>query len=197
MHSIRFKTTAITIAEILTAILCVFLASFTIIQGEIDRRSVEIMGLIAKDTKKSVEKYTEDIERSVELASSLASDSIDGVLLVTAYNGTPDQKARLDDYLSTYTATIQEEFASVVGQTRGAITYYYCINPDVSTREHGFFYSRMGRVGYDMREPIDARELDPADTAHTTWYYTPIRRGRPSWVGPYTAHCLNEMVIDS
>jgi hypothetical protein len=54
--SIRFKTTAITIAEILTAILCVFLASFAIIQGEIDRRSVEIMDLIAKDTKKSVEK---------------------------------------------------------------------------------------------------------------------------------------------
>ena len=52
MASIRFKTTAITIAEILTAIACVFFASFAIIQGEIDRRSVEIMSLIAQDTKK-------------------------------------------------------------------------------------------------------------------------------------------------
>ena len=197
MASIRFKTTAITIAEILTAIACVFFASFAIIQGEIDRRSVEIMSLIAQDTKKSLEKYTEGIERSVEVASNLATDNLDGVLLVKSVNGTPEQREELDAYLASYTAGVQEVFATVVGQTRGAITYYYCISPEVSAVEHGFYYSRVGRVGYDAREPIDARELDPEDVAHTTWYYTPIRRGRPSWVGPYTAKTLDEMVIDS
>ena len=49
MHSIRFKITAITIAEILTAMLCVFLVSFSIIQAENDRRSVEMMDVIAQD----------------------------------------------------------------------------------------------------------------------------------------------------
>ncbi|MCR5826566.1 MAG: EAL domain-containing protein, partial [Oscillospiraceae bacterium] len=33
--------------------------------------------------------------------------------------------------------------------------------------------------------PLDPRTLDPDDLAHSAWYYTPIARGRPSWVGPY------------
>jgi diguanylate cyclase (GGDEF)-like protein len=67
----------------------------------------------------------------------------------------------------------------------------------MNRNEHGFFYSKMGKTGFDRQEPLDARELDPEDRAHTTWYYTPIQRGRPSWVGPYTAHFLNEMWIYS
>lgn len=61
MHSIRYKATAITIAEILTAMLCVFLASYTIIQAENDHRSVEMMDLLVQDTGKSIEEYTGDI----------------------------------------------------------------------------------------------------------------------------------------
>ncbi len=205
MHSIRFKITAITISAVLTAIACVFLASFSIIQSENDKRSVETMNLMAADTCKSLEKYTENIEQSVEIVSHLASDTLDSVTLIQcgvidtgeAVEQTPEQVERLDFYLSSYCSRIQSEFATVASHTRGALTYYYCISPDISTNEHGFFYSRVGKTGFGEREPIDARELDPNDIEHTTWYYTPIKRGRPSWVGPYTAHFLGEMIICS
>ena len=56
MHSIRTKITAITIVEILVAILLVSLVSFSIVQAENDRQSVEMMSLVARDTRKSLEK---------------------------------------------------------------------------------------------------------------------------------------------
>lgn len=206
MHSIRFKITAITIAEILVAIMCVFLISFSIIQTENDRSSVEAMDLMARDTQKALEKYTEGIEQSVEMASNLAAESLDSMVLVQdgvigedaeRSEPTPAQRTQLDAYLAEYIKKLQVDSSTVASHTRGVVTYYYCISPDISALEHGFFYSRAGKTGFVERDPLDARELDLNDVTHTSWYSTPISRGRPSWVGPYTAHFLNEMMICS
>ena len=181
MHSIRTKITAITIVEILVAILLVSLVSFSIVQAENDRQSVEMMSLVARDTRKSLEKYTEDLERAVETFSNLASDKLDNMTLVqygltSTSDGkiserTPEQVRQLDAYLAEYMKQLQADSASVASHTQGVITYYFCINPEVSTTEHGFFYSRVGKTGFGEREPIDARELDPHDLTHTKWYY--------------------------
>ena len=202
MHSIRVKVTAIAIAAILISMLAVMGACYSTFQTENERNSTGTMNLIVQDTEKSLGKYIESIEQSVEMAANLAGDSLDGVILVE--NGaagsnadpskrTPEQTAVLDAYLAEHCARIQEAFASVANHTHGIVTYYYCINPEISETEHGFFYSRVGKTGFEEQEPLDARELDPEDSEHTTWYYTPIRRGRPSWVGPYSAHFLNEL----
>ena len=206
MHSIRFKLTAIIIGIVLAAILAVFAVCYPQIKSENDRRSVEIMNLINADTAKSLEIYFESIQQSVEMAAHIAGDSFDRIILaesgVTASGAglqdrTETQIRQLDFYLSGYCARVREAFASMAAHALGVITYYYCISPDISTTEHGFFYSRVGKSGFAVQPPIDARELDPEDTEHTIWYYTPIQRGRPSWVGPYTAHFLNEMWITS
>ena len=206
MHSIRTKMTGITIAAILTTLLAVFLVCYSTFLEENDRRSVEMMNLIGRNTQQSLEAYLGDITQSVEMAANIAGDSLDSVALVE--NGaagtyaketgqTPEQAARLDEYLAGYSKRLQEVYASIAGHTQGVVTYYYCISPEISQNEHGFFYSKVGKTGYEEQEPLDARELDPEDTDHTVWYYLPIERGRPSWVGPYTAHFLNEMWICS
>lgn len=206
MHSIRFKAIAITIAAVLTAVLSVSLASFFIIQGEIDQRSVEMMNLIAENARKSIEKYTDGIQQSLELTSNLATDTLDGVQLaqggVIGVNSaeagrTPEQIDQLDAYLADYTKRIEDAFATVASHTSGAITYYYCISSGVSQREHGFFYSRAGRTGFSKQAPRDARLLDPNDQLHDTWYFTPIKRGCPTWVGPYAADYMNDASICS
>lgn len=208
MHSIRFKITAITIAEILTAMLCVFLVSFSIIQAENDRRSVEMMDVIAQDTQKALEKYTDNIENSVETLGNLASDKVDSTVLLqngiqagvgvgTGTGRTPEQATQIDTYISEYTNDLLIDSASVANHTHGVVCYYYCINPDVSTVSHGFFYSRVGKTGFAEQPPLDARELDRTDMEHFAWYFTPIERGRPTWVGPYKAHFINEMSLCS
>ena len=192
MHSIRLKITAILVAAVLVAGLSVFLVGSFTIQAETDRESVKTMNLVAHDTQLSLEAYTGSIEQSVELIGNLAGDTLDSVELVrggvvgpAAVSGqrTPEQAERLDAYLSQYCERILEVASVVASHTPGIVTYFYCINPDISDTQHGFFYSRAGKTGFAEREPIDVRELDPNDTEHTAWYYTTIARGRPSWVG--------------
>ena len=206
IHSIRFKITAITVAVILAAVLTVIAASHDPIRKESDRRSVEVMKLICHDTQNSLNEYFESIESSVGMVANEAMDSLDSVMMVECgaagmYAGqterTAAQTARLDGYLADYCAQIRKIFENVASHTHGSITYYYCISPEISVAEHGFFYSRVGKAGFVEQPPLDARTLDPEDIEHTTWYYTPVKRGRPSWVGPYTAHFLNEMWVCS
>ena len=206
MHSIRYKVTAITIVEILLAILCVYLASFRIVQSENDRRSVEMMDLLAQDTSKSFEAYATDIANSVDLVANLATDSLDSVKL-SQYGAigansnpaqrTPEQTAELDAYLDEFSKRIQVEFAAVAEHTQGVETYYFSISPNISTAKRGFYYSHVGRTGFTEQEPFDAHKLDPNDPAHSAWYFEPIQRGRPSWIGPFPATSLNELLICS
>ncbi|MBR4455721.1 MAG: EAL domain-containing protein [Solobacterium sp.] len=206
MKSIRFKITAITIAAILTCTLAVFATCFFTVRREYDRRTVENMNLQTQNAAKTLNRYFQSIQQSTEIAAIIASDSIDSVILVECGAAgksslesprTPEQEALLDNYLREYCADVQHVFSSIASQTQGVITYYYCLNPEISENEHGFFYSRAGKTGFFEQPPLDARQLDPLDLEHTTWYFTPIRRGRPSWVGPYTAHFLNEIWIFS
>ncbi len=206
MNSIRYKVTAITIIEILLAILCVYLVSFTIVQTENDRRSVEMMDLLAQDTSKSLEEYATGIARSVEMVANLTTDSLDSAKLSrcgaigtqpSPDHRTPEQTAELDSYLNEFSKRIQVEIAAVAEHTHGVETYYFSISPDLSTTERGFYYSHVGRTGFTEQEPFDRRKLDPNDPAHSAWYFLPIQRGRPSWIGPFPATSLNEMLICS
>ena len=201
MHSLRTKMIVLTIIAILTSILAVIGMSFFTIGADNDQNSAVMMNLLCQNTRQSLDDYLDSIEQSVEMAAVIAGDTLDSVALVEGgvagaaarENGqTPEQAEQLDAYLADHCARVQEAFSSVANHTEGVITYYYCISPDISQSEHGFFYSKVGKTGFEEQEPLDARQLDPNDMAHTTWYYTPIQRGRPSWVGPYTAHFLHE-----
>ena len=206
LHSIRFKITAIVVAVMLASTLLIVSVCYALFQKEADRESVKMMRLIGHDTQNMLDEYFVSIEQSVGMVANEAMDSLDSVVMVECgasgsyashTQRTKEQENRLDSYLAEYAGRIQKTFESIASHTLGSVTYYYCIDTGISTKEHGFFYSRVGKAGFVEREPLDARELDPEDIEHTTWYYTPIQRGRPSWVGPYTAHFLNEMWIDS
>ena len=202
MHSIRTRITAITAAAILTCVLALTAISFFTISKETDRMSAEKMTLQSKNVQQELDSYLASIKQSVEMTAHIAMDSLDAAILVE--NGaagaaagenprTAEQTAKLDAHLAEHCRKIQEAFSSVANHTSGVVTYYYCIAPEISVNEHGFFYSKVGLTGFAEQEPLDARTLDPEDTEHTTWYYTPIQRGRPSWVGPYRAHFLGEL----
>ena len=206
-NSIRARITAITAAAILTTVLTVVVVMALTIQRENDRKSVEMMNLIADDTAKSVERYLDSIEQSLDTAANLANDSIDSMLLIECgaagshsvppSERTEEQNERLDEYLAAYCGALQPIMQSISDRSYGVNSYYYCISPEISENMHGFFYSKIGKTGFSGREAIDAGTLDPADPEHTDWYYATIKRGRPSWIGPYRAKLLDDMWICS
>ena len=190
MHSLRVKSTFITVMGIVVSLACFAFVSYITVGSEADASSAEKMHLLSENAREELDNYLDSIEQAVEMCAHFANASLDGVALVECgAKNPPDQRTaaqteRLDELIHTYSNQVQEAFGSVATHTNGIVTYYYCINPDISVTEHGFFYSKIGKVGFEMREPLDARELDPDDTKHTVWYYTPITRGIPSWVGP-------------
>ena len=196
MHSIRSKITAITIAAILTSVLSVLGAGYFTIKAENDRSSTQIMNLVSTKVQQSMDDYLNSIEQSVELLSSLASDNLDAVALVeggvagkaaeTAAQS-PEQAAQLDARLAEYCDRLLDVFGSVAAQTSGVMAYYYCLSPEVSRTQHGFYYCHVGKSGFVAQPPLDAGQLDPEEDGSDIWYTATVRRGRPSWIGPYTS----------
>ena len=194
MRSIRATITVITIIAILTSILSVFAASFLNIQNETDKNSVSMMNLIDQNAQKSLEKYFESIEQSVEIAANIAIEDLDSVFLVEcgairagneADIQTMEQISAMDAYLGNYCGRIQQFFSGVADYTQGVTAYYYCINPELSQNERGFFYMNVGKTGFIEQPPLDVQHLSPVETLHTTWYEAAVSRGRPVWIGPY------------
>ena len=200
MHSIRVRITTLTIMAILTSILAVFVASYMVIRNETDQNSVRMMNLIDQDTQKSLEKYFESIEQSVEIAANIAVEDMDSVFLMECgaiktdsgeHVRTDEQIAILDDYLNNYCKKIQNYFAGVADYTQGVTAYFYCLNPEISQNVRGFFYMKVGKTGFIEQPPLDVLHLETEETLHATWYDAAIAEGCPVWIGPFSSDIEN------
>ena len=194
MHSIRFKITALTVAAVLISILVLGGIGVLAISAESDRSSAEKMQLIAEDTKRLLDAYLDSLQQSVDMAIHIAGDSTEGLdaALLLDPDRTPARQQALDEAMTAHCAHVEHAFSSIAQSTSGIVTYYYCINAELGSSEHGFFLSRLDAEEFERQPPLNSDELDPADIEHTTWYYSPIAAGEAIWIGPYLAHFLGE-----
>ncbi len=193
MHSIRIKITAVTIAAILTSVLALGGLGVLSIGMESDRSSTEKMRLISENMQRKLDAYLDSLKQSVNMAIRIAGDSLDDLDIEYLGNsGTPEQVEALDAAMKKHCADVEHAFGSIANSTNGIVTYYYCINSDYGSNEHGFFWSKLDGDEFQKQPPLDSRELDRGDIDHTTWYYSPLKAGSAVWVGPYKAHFLGE-----
>ena len=198
MHSIRVKITAVTIAAILTSIFALGGIGILTIGMESDQTSVEKMRLLTENTGQQLDAYLGSVEQSVEMAVHMADDSLknlDMFLLGSVH--TPEEQEKLDKGIAEHCAAVEHAFSSIANHTNGVVTYYYCINTDLGSTEHGFFWSKVGEEEFVEQPPLNSAELDINDTEHTLWYYQPLKAGRAVWVGPYKAHFLGDVMTVS
>ena len=198
MHSIRVKITAVTIAAILTSIFALGGIGILTIGMESDQTSVEKMRLLTENTGQQLDAYLGSVEQSVEMAVHMADDSLknlDMFLLGSVH--TLEEQEKLDKGIAEHCAAVEHAFSSIANHTNGVVTYYYCINADLGSTEHGFFWSKVGEEEFVEQPPLNSAELDINDTEHTLWYYQPLKAGRAVWVGPYKAHFLGDVMTVS
>jgi len=194
MHSIRIKIMAVTIAAIMTSILALGGVGVLTMGMESDRSSAEKLMLISENTQGKLDAYLNSLQQSVSMAMHMADDSLDDPDLVYLGNsGTDEQVQKLDEAVARHCAEVEHAFGSIANNTSGIVTYHYCINVGYGTSEHGFFWSRLNNDTFVKQPPLISTELDPNDTEHTTWYYSPLKAGRAIWVGPYKAHYLGDL----
>jgi diguanylate cyclase (GGDEF)-like protein len=115
-----------------------------------------------------------------------------GVISTGGQGAEGTQNAALDQYLANYCGEIQRYFSGVADYTHGVTSYYYCINPEISRQERGFFYRKVGKTGFIQQPPLEVEELERDEILGATWYEAAISRGCPAWVGPY--YCEGEWV---
>lgn len=193
MHSIRTKIMSVTVAAILTSILALGGIGVLTIGVESDRSSAEKMHLISENMERSLNAYLDSIEQSVTMAIRMAHDSLDSPdVEYLGLGGDPEKVAKLDAGLARHCAEVEHAFSSIANSTSGVVTYYYCINDDYGSNEHGFFWSKLDDREFVEQPPLISSELDRNDLEHTTWYYSPLKAGSAVWIGPYKAHFLGE-----
>ena len=193
MHSIRARIIAVTVAAIITSILALGGIGVLTMGVESDRSSAEKLTLISENIQGKLDAYLDSIQQSVGMAIRMADDSLDDPDIVyLGISGTRDQVEKLDEAVTRHCAEVEHAFGSIAHKTNGIVTYYYCINAGYGSSQHGFFWSKLDNGSFLKKPPLISSELDPNDTEHTTWYYSPLKAGRALWIGPYKAHFLDE-----
>ena len=177
MHSIRIKITAVTLAAILTSLAAFIGISYFTMMEENDKTSVETLNLLSQNAQKTVDVRLNSLKRSVDVVADIAEDSLVPLNLAEVGGAnraarTPEQAKQLDAFMQKYCEEVR------------------------GTSEHGFFYSKVGKTDFEEQPKLIADKLDPADR-NSNWYFSPIRRGKPCWVGPYRAHFLGDLLTVS
>ncbi len=198
MHSIRFKITAVTIAAVLTSVLALGVIGIYMMGVESDRSSVEKLSLISENIRGKLDAYLKSLIQSMEMGIHMADDSLSELSLdLLGSSDSPERIKKLDAILTEHSEEVEHAFTSIANNTNGIATYYYCINADLGSLEHGFFWSNLGNDTFIKQPDLISTDLDINDQEHTTWYYSPLKAGRAVWVGPYTAHYLGDLLTIS
>ena len=197
MHSIRTRIAALTIAAMLVSLLSIGGMSIYSVKLEGDRHTAQAMSLLCDNCRKTLNEYLNSVEQSVDMVTRYVSETLSSVDLmnggVIGMSGAGEtrsdwdtaQQKQLDTRLSAHMEMVRTVFRSVANHTNGVITYYYRINPEISRDVEGFLFSRIGSAQFAEFPLTEIHKYDPDDISHVGWYYLPLQRGRPSWIGPY------------
>ena len=181
MYSIRTKITAVTIsAIIITMITATVLGVFAIRNIGI-HSSEQMLLLLCETGGKNLNSCLEDVEQDVQAISAYVEADLKGL---------EDQKLQAHlDRVSTF-------FRKVLYKTNGIMTYYYRIDPEISTNVEGFWFVRSeSGNGYEEHEVTDITKYDTDDTTRLVWFTVPKATGKHVWLHPYITDNLDARVI--
>ena len=180
MHSIQTKTTLLTVCAIVVTMLCAMLLASTAINNLGSSSSNQILFLLCETGERNLDFFFEGVEQSVETVSSYAEDDLAELGL-----------DRLDEHLER----VREIFEKTAAHTTGVLTYYYRIDPEVSSDVKGFWYVNLDGTGFVPHEVTDITRYDTRDQSTLVWFSVPKATGRPIWLPPYFTDNLDIYVL--
>jgi diguanylate cyclase (GGDEF)-like protein len=209
MHSIRTKVTSLTIAAVLLSVALIGTMAILITKDDSEQRSAQLMELLCEAKTDEINSYLTSIEDATQTVSRYAYDSLDVAAL---YRGgvigalgsgeesvvadrTTEQRESLDKYLRSYLDNTLAVFRTIADSNPMILSYYFRLNPEISAKTEGYWYSRRGSSFFVKQRNVDVTRYDADDTGHVGWYYQPLQRGVPSWLDPYHSGIMDEDVV--
>ena len=180
MHSIRTKITLMTVVVMVIVMVVAAVSGVIAIKNIGTNSANRQLMLLCESGEKNLDRYFESVEQSVEMVSSYVESDLDGI-------DTAHLQAHLD--------RVSDIFKKLTYKTNGVLTYYYRIDPTVSTEAKGFWFVNLDGEGFQEHEVTDITLYDTEDTGALVWFTVPKATGKAIWLPPYITDNLDVRVI--
>ena len=180
MHSIKAKTTFLTLFGIITSIIITAALATVSIKNLGNEDARQLLLLMCETGQKNLDTYFKDAEHSVNMVARLVEEDITGLD---------------DDNLTSHMERARDIFATASNQTKGILTYYYRIDPEISDSVKGFWYTNLDGLGFKEHEVTDITAYDTTDTSSLVWFTVPKTTGKSVWLPPYITENLDTRVL--
>ncbi len=180
MRSLRTRITATMLCVIFLALSFTTLLSAIFIRRTESRKTDQLLLMLCRNGEQSLNYYFDSVQDSVERVSSFVEEDLEGTS---------------DEQLSEHMQRAREYFGMMVSRTKGVLTYYYRIDPSVSSNEKGFWYINLNGDGFEEHAVTDITLYDVNDTSKLVWFTVPKHEGKSIWLPPYITDNLDVRVI--
>ena len=180
MRSLRTRITVTMLCVIFVALLFTTLLSAIFIRRTESRKTDQLLLMLCKNGEKSLDYYFDSVQNSVESVADFVEEDLEGTS---------------DKELSEHMERARNYFGMMASETKGVLTYYYRIDPSISTKEKGFWYINLTGDGFEEHEVTDITRYDVNDTSQLVWFTVPKHEGKSIWLPPYITDNLDVRVI--
>ena len=180
-HSLRTRITITMLGVILAALAVTTLLSAVFIRTTESQKSDQLLRMLCETGERSLDYYFDSVQNTVSKVTSYAEEDLEDV----------DN----DEEFAEHMERIREYFSMMASKTKGVMTYYYRIDPSVSTDVKGFWYTDLTGDGFVEHEVTDITLYDVEDTSKLVWFTVPKHEGKPIWLRPYITDNLDVRVI--
>ncbi len=180
MHSLRAKITLMTAGMVI--IVMAFAAAFgaSAIRDSGEKSASGTLLLLCEAGEKNLDSYFDQVEQSVKMVSAFVES---------------DLASLEEEELSAHLDRTRAIFQNITNCTKGVLTYYYRIDPEISGTVKGFWYVDLDGNGFREHEVTDITQYDTSDTNRLVWFTVPKFTGKPVWLPPYITDNLDQKVI--
>ena len=185
MKSLRTKILFLIVACVLLAAISLGGAGFLSAKEVVERDSVQIVNLQCSMKAQEIDERFRNIKQSVETITQYVQRRIDL------------NKIKSDEeYQHQFLDNLETLFQNATGNTEGAVTSYFRLNPELSENVSGIFLVRNSmKQTFEKHELTNLDEYDKDDLEHVGWYYLPIQNESATWLGPYYNKNINAKMV--
>ena len=180
MHSLRTRITVTMLCLILVTLLIVTSLSALFIRRTESHKSDQLLLMLCESGEQSLDYYFDSVQNSGLRVSAFVEEDLDGLE---------------DEQFAQHMEHAREYFGMMASKTKGVLTYYYRIDPSVSSTVKGFWYTNLNGEGFEEHEVTDITQYDVEDTSKLVWFTVPKHEGKPIWLAPYITDNLDVRVI--
>lgn len=153
--------------------------------------------MATEDSKEYMLAMAEEKQTQFNGILTKIQQSVDTLTDISVARLTDFHKFKTDpNYVTEYTAKLEDILLHFAEKTEGALTAYVRYNPDFTDPTSGLFLTRDStKDGFKSVEPTDFSTYEKDDLEHVGWYYIPVENKKPTWMNPYLNQNINVSMI--